>query len=206
MHFIFLVEEPSAEAALQNILPKIFRGSATFEIHAHQGKMDLLQKLPSRLKSYSKWLPGDRRIVVLIDEDRQDCLVLKEKLEAAACSASLITRTAAGQGSRFQVLNRIAVEELEAWFFGDIDALCKAYPGIPSTLGKRSGYRDPDAIKGGTWEALERELKRAGYFQGGLGKIEAAKSISAQMDPERNRSKSFMVFMNGLAEMIRWGV
>ena len=76
MHIIFLVEEPSAEAALQNILPSILKGGATFEIHAYQGKMDLLQKHPSRLKGYSRWLPEDRRIVVLIDEDRQDCLRL----------------------------------------------------------------------------------------------------------------------------------
>ena len=67
------------------------------------------------------------------------------------------------------------------------------------------GYRDPDAIRGGTWEALERELKRVGYFKGGLGKIEAAKAISAQMDPERNISNSFQVFMKGLLEMVRWG-
>lgn len=50
----------------------------------------------------------------------------------------------------FQVLNRLAIEELEAWFFGDVAALHSAYPRVPSTLGRRSRYRDPDAIRGGT--------------------------------------------------------
>lgn len=206
MHIIFLVEETSAEAALQNILPEIVMGSATFEIHPHQGKADLIKKLPSRLKSYRKWLPEDRRIVVLVDEDRGSCTGLKEKLEAIAQDAGLITRTSAGPHTRYQVLNRIAVEELEAWFFGDIGAICKAYPGVPITLCSRSGFRDPDSIKGGTWEALERELKKAGYFRGGLCKIEAAKSISMHMDPDHNISKSFQIFREGLQEMLKMGV
>ncbi|MGD0827532.1 MAG: DUF4276 family protein [Desulfobaccales bacterium] len=54
-----------------------------------------------------------------------------------------------------QVLNRIAIEELESWFFGDGIALKTAYPGIPETLDKKSKYRNPDAIER-TWEALER--------------------------------------------------
>ena len=46
-------------------------------------------------------------------------------------------------------------------------------------LDTKSAYGDPDAIKGGTWEAMERELQRAGYFKSGLAKIEAARVISA---------------------------
>ena len=53
---------------------------------------------------------------------------------------------------------------------------------------------------------MERELKKAGYFSGGLRKIEAAKTISAYMEPERNNSKSFQVFRDGLQEMVRWGI
>jgi hypothetical protein len=33
-------------------------------------------------------------------------------------------------------LNRIAVEELEAWFFGDIEALRAVYPKLSATLGR----------------------------------------------------------------------
>lgn len=99
------------------------------------------------------------------------------------------------------VLNRIAIEELEAWFFGDVEALRAAYPKVPATLGSQARYRDPDAIVGGTWEALERVLQGKGYHRGGLQKIKAAKEIAAHMDPARNRSRSFRVFMEGLAAL-----
>jgi hypothetical protein len=94
------------------------------------------------------------------------------------------------------------VEELEAWFFGDVDALRKAYPGIPASLGERAGYRNPDAIRGGTWEALERELQRAGHHREGLAKIKAAREISAWMEPLRNRSPSFRTFREGLLGLV----
>ena len=209
MHIVFLVEELSAEAALLNMVPKILGASASFEIHPYQCKDDLLSKLPQVMRGYAKWLPDDWSIVVLIDEDRSDCDALKGRMEEAADAARLVTRTKAGSSNchaRFQVLNRIAIEELEAWFFGDVHAINQAYPRVPKTLGCRSRYKDPDSIKGGTWESLERELKKSGYFSGGLRKIEAAKTISAFIEPERNNSKSFQVFREGLREMIRWGI
>ncbi|MCK9441562.1 MAG: DUF4276 family protein [Methanothrix sp.] len=209
MHIVFLVEELSAESALLNLVPKILGTSASFEIHPYQCKDDLLLKLPRILRGYAKWLPDNWRIVVLVDEDRSECDALKERMEQAADDARLITRTMAGSlnsHARFQVLNRIAIEELEAWFFGDVLALNQAYPKVPKTLGGRSRYQDPDSITGGTWESMERELKKAGYFRGGLRKIEAAKTISAFMEPERNKSKSFQVFRDGLQEMVRRGI
>ena len=204
MHIEFLVEEQSAEAALRNLVPKILGPDVEFRVIRFQCKQDLLSNLPGRLKGYSKWIPADWRIVVLVDEDRQDCLELKAKLERAAKDAGLATRTTAKGGSLFQVLNRISIEELEAWFFGDVEAIHQAYPRISSSLGAKAKFRDPDAIEGGTWEALERELQRKGYFHGGLAKIEAAKAISAHMDPDQNRSKSFQVFRDGLQEMVRF--
>jgi hypothetical protein len=59
MHIEFLVEEPSAEVALLNILPKVFEPTTSFAIHPYQGKQDLLRKLPSRFRGYKAWLPRD---------------------------------------------------------------------------------------------------------------------------------------------------
>lgn len=201
MHIEFLVEEPSAEAALSNILPKVFEPTTSFAIHPYQGKQDLLKKLPSRLRGYKAWLPREWRIVILIDADDEDCRRLKGRLEDIAQNSNLLTKSAARNSSNFQVLNRLAIEELEAWFLGDIEALNAAYPRISLNLGNKAKYRDPDAITGGTWEALERELKRVGYFTGGLSKISAAREISLHMVPERNRSHSFQVFRRGLLEI-----
>jgi len=202
VHLELLVEEPSAEAALSELLPKIIDVNNTWVIHPHGGKKDLLGKLQDRLRGYAHWLPQDWFVVVLIDEDRQDCLVLKKELEQAATHAGLRTRTNRGAGNRIRVVNRIAMEELEAWFFGDVEALCEAYPGVSPTLGRKAKYRNPDGISGGTWEALERVVQRAGHFEGGLAKIEAARSMSKEMDPERNRSRSFCCFRDALKTLV----
>ncbi|MFH1090343.1 MAG: DUF4276 family protein [Pseudomonadota bacterium] len=201
MHIEFLVEELSAEVALKSIVPKILFENVTYHFHSHQGKRDLLGSLKSRLKAYKKWIPEDWKIVVLIDEDRQDCRELKQKLEEIAIEAGFISKTAAEFNQRFQLISRIAIEELEAWYFGDIGAIVKAYPRVSSNLSNRSRFRDPDAIKGGTWEALQRILQRAGYYKGGLAKIAAARDISVHMDPGRNSSKSFQVFRDGLSAL-----
>lgn len=202
MHLEFLVEERSAEVFLAELLPRILAGRATFKIHPHQGKPDLLRKLVNRLKGYRRSLPRDSGIVVLVDRDRRDCLAEKERLEEAAARAGLVSKTAAGPGRCFQVLNRLAIEELEAWFFGDVEAMKAAYPRLPETLAARKPYRDPDAIAGGTWEALERELQKAGYYGAGLAKVEAAGRISRCMDPQRNRSRSFQVFRDGVLAFV----
>ena len=141
------------------------------------------------------------RVVVLVDEDRQNCQTLKLELEDAARQAQLETKTSSRGGS-FQVLNRIAVEELEAWFFGDAEAISAAYPGVSPSLSKRSRFRDPDNIGGGTWEALEKVLQNAGYHRGGLAKIKAAREIARHMEPERNTSHSFHVFRDGLVALV----
>lgn len=200
-HIEFLVEEPSAEVALQNIVPKILGQNVSFAIHPHQGKSDLLKKLPGLFRGYKAWLPENWRIVVLVDADAEDCRKLKAKLEEAAHNAGLITKSAAALGSMFQILNRLAIEELEAWFLGDVEALNATYPRVSLNLTQKAKYRDPDAIPGGTWEALERELQRVGYYPGGLAKVSAAREITAHMKPERNRSKSFQVFQQGLLEL-----
>lgn len=191
-----MVEERSTEEALDNLLPRIIGGRCTARIHSFNGKPDLLRKLPDRLRGYRYYLPDDWLIVVLVDLDADDCHELKARLDVIAADAGLVPKGRAMNG-RFQVLNRIAIEELEAWFFGDVDALCAAYPQVPETLAEKAPYRDPDAIRGGTSEVLARVL---GYSRRTYRKIEVARAISRHMNPERNRSHSFQVFASGLRE------
>jgi hypothetical protein len=195
----FLVEEPSMEVFLREILPSLLN-DVPFEIRTFQCKDDLLENLPNRLRGYAYWVPDDCRIVVVVDRDDDDCLALKRELEQHALSAGLSTR-AHPQEERFTVINRIAIEELEAWYFGDWDAVRSAYPRVKETIPRRAGYRDPDAIRGGTWEAFERILRRQGYFKTGLRKVEAARAIAPYMDPNRNTSRSFQVFRDAILEL-----
>ncbi len=200
MHIELFLEEPSAEAFLRGLLPKLGLGGTTWNPIVFQGKTDLLGNLERRLKGYKSWLPVDWRIVVLIDQDRANCLELKMRMEAAALAAGLITKTAA-RGRRFVILNRIAVEELEAWFFGDPVALAAAFPKVSPALGAKAAYRNPDAIAGGTWEALRRVLQRAGYYAGGLPKIEVAREMVKHMEVSRNTSASFQTFVRGISAL-----
>lgn len=201
MHIEFLVEEESCAEALNLLVPRIIHDRASFATHIFQGKKDLLNCLPIRLRGYAKWLPADWRIVVLVDRDHDDCLRLKAKLNKVAADAGLMTRSNRGT-RRLQVLNRIAVEELEAWFFGDVEAIAAAYPRIPKTLASQRGFRNPDAIAGGTWEALERILKKAGFYAAGMPKIEVARNIGRHLQPDRNRSGSFQCFCQGLRDLV----
>lgn len=199
-HIEFLVEEASMEAALELLLPRMLT-RATFKIHSYQGKPDLLDRLPQRLRGYASWLPATSRIVIIVDRDDDDCDELKQRLEATAQKAGLLTRSAAHGTAGYVVVNRLAIEELEAWYFGDWEAVRTAYPRAQPTIPAKAAYRAPDAIKGGTHEALLRVLKQAGYFAGGLRKIEAARAIAEHMVPARNTSPSFCCLRDALRDL-----
>ncbi len=198
---IVFVEEISMEAALEGLLPKML-GSVEFQIIRFQCKDDLLKQLPSRLRAYSRWLPANQVILVLVDRDDDDCMVLKNQLETIAQQANLTSKTQ--NATQFQVINRVVIEELEAWFFGDWQAVKRAYPRVSETIPQKQPYRNPDAIRGGTWEALEREMKKAGYFATGLRKLECAREVGRFMNPEQNRSASFKAFAQAVQCVLAW--
>jgi hypothetical protein len=189
------------EAFLRALLPRLLPGRVTFDIYPHQGKEDLLGRLPARLKAYAGWLPEAWCIVVVVDRDDDDCKPLKNRIEKAAADVGLGTRSTAGPRN-WRLVNRIAVEELEAWYFGDWEAVRKAYPRVSRTIPNRESYRNPDAIRGGTWEAFANVLRRAGYFTGGLRKLEVARALGNSLDPFHNRSRSFQVFREALLEVV----
>jgi hypothetical protein len=199
----FFVEEESAEAALIELVPKILADLAEsawdFEIRVFQGKPNLLKNLPNRLKSYRN--RSDITIIILIDRDQQDCIALKAQLEDIASTAGLTTRRHPHHDGSYQAVTRIAIEELEAWFFGDVGAIHAAYPKVDANLESQTAYRDSDTIKGGTAEKLAELLKT--YHPNGLGKVRAAAEIAKHMNPAANRSKSFQVFRDALIDLFR---
>ena len=195
-HVEFHVEEPSMEALLRGLLPRVLT-TVPFDIYTYQGKPDLLKELPVRLKGLATWLPATWRVVVIVDVDRDDCAELRARLDGIVVRAGMRVRS--GNGA-WQVVNRIAIEELEAWYFGDWEAVRTAFPRVPD-VSRRREFRDPDAIAGGTWEAFERVLQAAGYFRGGLQKTMAARQIGEHLDAERNTSTSFGKLCEVLREL-----
>jgi hypothetical protein len=137
-HLELLVEEPSMEAFLRGLLPRLLPEGRSFEIHAFQGKHDLLRKLAPRLRGYARWLPPDWRVLVVVDRDDDECRALKARLDGIALDSGLrIDRTHAD----WQLVNRIAIEELEAWYFGDWAAVKASYPRVPARIAGQQAYR-----------------------------------------------------------------
>lgn len=78
--------------------------------------------------------------------------------------------------------------------------MCSAYRRVSPHIPSQVRYRDPDAIRGGTWEAFERIMQHHGYFRGGLTKVKVASTIGEGIDPRRSRSNSFRVFYDAIME------
>lgn len=196
---LFFVEERSMSDFLDGLLSRVLPDDVNYQVITFQGKQDLLKKLENRLRGLVSYTPPVGRIFVLVDRDSRDCHQLKSRLENVAKKVGFVTRTVAG-GPSWRFVNRIVIEELEAWYFGDWDAVRAAYPGVSSNVPRQSRYRDPDAIQGGTSEALERLLRKE--FSGGLRKSELARNISRHIDPQRSNSRSFQVFCEALKEAV----
>jgi len=117
---------------LERLLPRLFP-RLSFMCVQHEGKQDLEKSIPRKLKA---WREPGVRFCVIRDNDRGDCRALKERL----CDLCRM-------GQRDDVLVRIACQELEAWYFGEPEALANAFGRDRLRhLSSRSRYRDPDAI------------------------------------------------------------
>jgi hypothetical protein len=197
------VEEPSMEAYLGALLPRLLAPQMAVRVINHTNKQKLLREVPKRLSGYAKTPPAWRPLtLVLVDRDQDDCRVLKAQLEAATHNAGLVSKSTA-QGAQFDVVNRIVIEELEAWHFGDAGALRAEFPGVQANLDQGASYRNPDAIAGGTHEALLRVLQRAGHFKGmaSLPKVETARRMAKIVNVDGNSSASFGHFIAGLRSL-----
>ena len=104
---------------------------------------------------------------------------------------------------------RLAIEEVEAWYFGDREALLAAYPRVRQDV-MRSYVQDSVCD---TWELLadavypggSSAIKKAGWPLPGQVKHEWAKKIAPLMEPDRNVSPSFCKFRDGLRQLCMEG-
>jgi hypothetical protein len=214
------VEDASGGKLLERVVPRIICGEGgeaeqdtTFRIHTYkgighipkglkpgddpQGRL-LLDQLPRLLRGYGRSLKGvDAAVVVIVDQDSRSCRELKQDMVAVlrACDP------------KPTALLRIAIEEIEAWLLGDRAAIERAYP--KAKRGPLNEYVQ-DAVCG-TWEILadavypggSKALGKRGYPVIGQVKREWAERIGPELDEERNASKSFQVFRDGLRRLAR---
>jgi len=181
-------------------MPKLLGDSATYKIHSYKGighlpkglkpksdarKRILLDQLPRLLQGYGH-TPHYGTIVIICDLDDKDKQVFLSELNSvlAACHP----KPAA-------TLFCIAVEEFEAWYLGDLNAIRKAYPKAKDSI--LSKYIN-DSICA-TWELLadavypggSKALSEKSWQAAGEQKSKWAETISPHMDVENNASPSF---------------
>jgi hypothetical protein len=180
---IFLVEEPSMKALLDGLLPRLFPGwieRQHFQCVAHEGKSDLDRSVPRKLANWR--IPGDRFVVVR-DNDGADCTEIKARL-TAMCDET----------GRKDTLIRLVCQELEGWYLGDLVALGMAFdaPKV-DTPAHRKRFANPDS-----WLKPSIEVKRlVPSFQKGSG----ARAVAPHLEPRRNVSHSFGVFLTGVRQV-----
>jgi hypothetical protein len=194
MHLEILLEERSMENVISAIIPQIAGvGSRhTFQTHPHNGKQHLLKQLPNKLRAYSQWLHHAYQeycIVIILDQDRDDCRALKQVIMEWAVRADL----------NENVLVRIAVTELESWFLGDPDALMAALPRL--RIRGKPIYRQPDRRPDPSND-LDHEMKKAGYK--GYFKVAHSEAIGkySSLRDNHNRSHSFNVTLSALRSLL----
>jgi hypothetical protein len=180
---IFLLEEESMRAVLEVILPKLT--NKTFRCIAHQGKQDLAQSIPRKLKVFQNINP-ETKFIIVHDQDSHDCVKLKNELKKL-CS----------EVEQKNVLIRIVCRELESWFLGDLAAVEKAYELQPNRLRKQQNknkFRNPDRLN-----CAKQELKSLvqEYYQ-----LHHAKKIAPHLSITDNCSHSFCVFIEGIQKIL----
>ena len=185
INLVFMLEEESAKRLLKELLPRILSGfeqRVTCRLIPHQGKGDLQKSIPIKLKG---WLAPNTFFIVLHDQDSHDCKELKQKLQQLCA-----------QRGKHEPLIRIICRELEAWYFGDLDAVEKAFSSFRASKYKnKRKFRNPDAIN-----KPSDELKR---IIRGFSKSIAAREIPRHMDIDNNTSTSFNHLISGLQNLVK---
>jgi hypothetical protein len=181
---VFLLEEASAEAMLQGLLPRLLHqpNNVVVRCIVFEGKSDLERQLVRRLQHYR--VPN-ARFVVLRDKDSADCREVKNGLVAKCREAG-----------RANALVRIACHELESWYLADLAAVERALD-IPNLAAKqtRAKFRTPDALSNAA-EELERLTDHR--YQ----KVGGSRDIGPYLNLKNTRSHSFAVFISGIQRLM----
>jgi hypothetical protein len=181
-----LVEEPSMKNFLTGLLPQILPDGYVLNgncfIRAHEGKQDLQKSIPHKVKAFQNFSKPTKLIVVQ-DKDSNDCLQLKNEL------VNLITSS-----GNLPYLVRIACQELESWYLGDMQAIESVYPKFKaSKYAKLAKFRNPDFCN------ASDEIKQiVPEFQKGF----ASHEIIKHMNIIDNQSVSFNQFVKGLIRFL----
>lgn len=213
MHIEVLVEDSSGSKLIETLLPAVIGQQGTphsWRVHPYKGigrlpaglsakadpaKRALLAQLPRLLAGYGK-TPGIDAVVVILDVDQRDCKAFLKELK------TLLQQCRPAPNALF----RLAIEEVEAWYLGDRQALLAAFPKAKKEVLSR--YQQDSVC--GTWELLadavhpggSASIQKTGWPLPGQMKHGWAEKIGPLLDVEGNQSPSFCKFRDGLRRLV----
>ncbi len=170
---VFLLEESSARAMLESLLPRILPDNIHVRYITFEGKQDLENQMTRRIRGY---INPEARFIVLRDQDSApDCTTVK---------AGLLKR-AHESGKADQTLIRIACRELESFYLADLAAVGVAL-NLPKLAKSQHGkkFRAPDYLG-----SPSKELSK--LTNGAYQKVSGSRAIGRHLDPDNDRSPSF---------------
>jgi len=178
---VFLLEEPSAKAMLEGFLPKILPENSDCRFIVFEGKQDLEKQMTKRMRGYR--VPN-ARFVVLRDKDSEDCRLVKSRLVQNCTDAD-----------KADALVRVACHELESWYLGDLAAV---EIGLGVTGLVRHQNKKPCTSPDDHANPADSLASMVPSYQ----KIAGSRAIGPHLDPGRNCSCSFGVFVAGIQKLI----
>lgn len=178
-HIVFFLEERSAKALLDTLLPRLLPPDAfSFQCIPFEGKRDLQKQVPRKLRA---WQTQDT-FVVLHDQDGGNCTTLKTRLTGLCAKAG-----------KPDTLVRIACRELESWYLADLRAVEKGLEVKGLARHQNAAeYRDPDSQQ--QYPAKTLQQLTSNKYQ----KVAGSRAIGPHLDLTNTRSASFRNFIAGV--------
>lgn len=177
---VFLLEEESAKAMLEGLVPRLVPADTAFRCIPFEGKQDLRKQVARKIRGYRN---PEARFIVLHDQDSDpDCRALKATL-VALCA----------QSGRAGVVVRIACRELESFYLADLAAVEMGLhlSGFARRQASRK-FRSPDSLGNAAYELTRLT---GGAYQ----KVSGSRAIGPHLDIANTCSTSF----KNLVEAIR---
>lgn len=178
---VIMVEEPSIEHVANIIAERLGIADRT-KVIAHEGKNDLKRSFPRKVRAWNAGLVT--RFVICMDNDNANCTILKQQLRALLPPQP-----------RHEFKIRLVMNELEAWYLGDMKALELAWQIPMGSADKNQGkqkFRTPETLV-----HAKRDFEKLVKAR---GQITLARSIAPHLSIENDRCPSFKHFVAAL----RW--
>ena len=173
---VFFLEEESAKALLEKLVPRMVPAGTTVSIRC----------VVFEEKQDCGYLRPNLHFFIMRDQDRGDCLEIKRDLRSICHLAE-----------RPGAVVRIACRELEAFYLGDLRAVEVAL-GLKDVAKKQriAKFRDPDRLQNPA-----NELERLTGFA--YQKVAGSRAVGEHLDLTASRSRSFRHLVGSIASAIR---